>query len=232
MAGIAGCGGEKALKASGGKLGEGWKGRVAKKGWTINFALCESSAAPKLTHTQERRWRPWALFWASAALWACSACLSASLDLIRWSALWSTGWPWLLFPRTCHGEMLISCRDAGPAVRWFILCLESQMIIHHIEKDHPRPWAGNANSENLHTCPALRYMTDFGLQFCVPRGCCQLTAPASISDGFWAPDPTGVRLQGVRKQFQIFLEVLKICALPHLPYSSPQWLYTLQKRPL
>lgn len=45
-------------------MGEGCKGRVAKKGWTRNFALMiESSAALKLTHTQEcRRWRPWALF--------------------------------------------------------------------------------------------------------------------------------------------------------------------------
>ena len=72
-------------------------------------------------------------------------------------------------------------------------------------------------------------MTDFGLQSCVPYSHCQLTALASIPDGFWAPDLTGVRLQGVRKQFQIFLEVLKT-EKPYLRYSSPQRLYTLQEK--
>lgn len=91
---------------------------------------------------------------------------------------------------------------------WLMLHLESQLIIHQTGKDHSYPSAGNASSEYLHICPVLGYMTNFGLQACMLNRCCQLTVLASISDGFWAPGLTGVRSQSVRKQFQMFLEVL------------------------
>lgn len=111
-------------------------------------------------------------------------------------------WPELLCPRTHHSEVLI-CRDAGPAVLWLILCF------HQTGKDHPCPSVGNASSEYLHVCPVLGHKTGFGLQACVLNSFCQLTALASMSDGFWAPGPIGVRLQSVIKQFQTFLEVLR-----------------------
>lgn len=81
--------------------------------------------------------------------------------------------------------------------------------------------------ENLHTCPALGLMTHFSLQSCVLYSLCQLTALASVSEGFQAPDLMGVSLQGaISDIFRGFENRTHL----YLPHSNPQQLYTSEEK--
>lgn len=128
--------------------------------------------------------------------------LSVPPDWLGWSALQGTGWPWLLFPRTWRGKMLIPCGDAGAAVMWLTVFKSPDGPPSHWK----RPAPSSSQQCQLWKPAHLPYA-----QRCDRFWSAVLHAvgllPANstcIHVWFWAAD-----LTGGRKQFQIFLEVLK-----------------------